>query len=383
MSQDLFPSIVNFIKAIYPGENPVPLHAPRFVGNEKKYVLDAIDSTFVSSVGEYVDRFENMLCDITGANYSVAVVNGTAALHTALMLLGVKKDDLVITQPLSFVATANAIAYCGAEPLFVDVDKNNLGLNPEALESFLIENAILKNKECVIKTNGIKISACLPVHVFGHPCRIDHIIDICDRYHIPVIEDCAESIGSLYKKKHTGTFGEIGIFSFNGNKTITCGGGGAFITNNEKLGKLGKHLTTTAKIPHNYEYIHDRVGYNYRLPNINAALACAQLEKLDEFILKKRELADTYANFFYKLGISVIKEEKNARSNYWLNAIILDNKKERDSFLQISNENEILTRPAWRLLNKLPMYSGCNSYVLDNAEWLEDRLVNIPSSVPI
>jgi len=381
MSQKTFFQIIDFIKSLYPGENPVPLHAPRFTGNEKKYVADAIDSTFVSSVGKYVDRFENMICEIIGAKYAIATVNGTCALHVALKLEGVQTDDEVITQPVSFVATANAISYCGARPIFLDVELETLGLDPTALKSFLQAHASRRENICYNKTTGKRIVACVPMHTFSHPCRIDVIADICQRYNIALIEDAAESLGSTYKDRHTGTFGLFGIYSFNGNKTVTCGGGGAIVTNDESLGKKAKHITTTAKVPHPYEYVHDMIGYNYRLPNLNAALACAQLEQLDSFIENKRELASLYKDFFESLDISFIHEPEHSCSNYWLNAVIMPDRKTREEFLKATNEAGVMTRPIWRLLNKLEMYKDCQTDAVENAKWLEERVVNIPSSV--
>lgn len=383
MSINLFPRIIEFIKSLYPNENPVPLHAPRFTGNEKKYVVDAIDSTFVSSVGEYVERFEEMICKITGARFAVAVVNGTCAMHIALKLAGVQPGDEVITQPLSFVATANSIAYCGAKPIFLDVEQGTLGLDPTALKNFLQAHVRIKQNICYNKATGNRIAACVPMHTFGHPCRIDSIANICKRYNIALIEDAAESLGSTYKGKHTGTVGLFGIYSFNGNKTVTCGGGGAILTNNEALAKKAKHITTTAKLPHPYEYIHDMIGYNYRLPNLNAALACAQLEQLNAFVENKRELAKLYQNFFASLNIPFIKEPMNARSNYWLNAVIMPDRKIHNEFLKVTNETGVMTRPVWRLLNKLDMYKDCHTDALTNSQWLEERVVNIPSSVVI
>ena len=383
MPKNLFTEIIDFIKSLYPDENPVPLHVPRFTGNEKKYVVDAIDSTFVSSGGKYVDRFEEMISEITGAKYAIATVNGTCALHIALKLAGVQPGDEVITQPLSFVATANSIVYCGAKPIFLDVERDTLGLNPTALKSFLQAHARIEEDTCYNKTTGKRIAACVPMHTFGHPCRIDEIAGICNHYHITLVEDSAESLGSLYKGKHTGMFGQFGVYSFNGNKTVTCGGGGAIVTNDEALAKKAKHITTTAKLPHPYEYVHDMVGYNYRLPNLNAALACAQLEQLDFFIENKRELARRYQEYFESLDIPFINEPEHARSIYWLNAIILPNRETRDEFLKATNEAGVMTRPIWRLLNKLDMYKDCQTDVLENAQWLEDRVVNIPSSVRV
>lgn len=381
ISSKSFSKIIDFIKSLYPNENPVPLHAPRFVGNEKKYVLDAIDSTFVSSVGKYVDRFEEMICEITGAKYSIATVNGTCALHIALKLTGVLPGDEVITQPLSFVATANAIAHCEANPIFLDVERGTLGLDPIALRRFLQNHASVKGNACYNKITGNRIAACVPMHTFGHPCRISEIADICELYSISLIEDAAESLGSTYKQKHTGTFGLFGIYSFNGNKTVTCGGGGAVVTNDEALAKKAKHITTTAKVPHPYEYVHDMIGYNYRLPNLNAAVACAQLEQLNTFIKKKRELAKLYQEFFRSLKIPFIEEPVNTRSNYWLNAVIMPDRKTRDEFLKATNGAGVMTRPIWRLLNKLDIYKSCQTDALENAQWLEDQVVNIPSSV--
>lgn len=381
MSKNLFSNVIEFIKSLYPDENPVPLHAPRFIGNEKKYVVDAIDSTFVSSVGKYVDRFEEMICEITGAQHAIATVNGTCALDIALKLAGVQPGDEVITQPLSFVATANSIAHCGARPIFLDVEQETLGLDPTALKNFLQVHARIEEDTCYNKTTDKRIAACVPMHTFGHPCRIDAIADICNHYHVTLVEDAAESLGSTYKDQHTGTFGLFGIYSFNGNKTVTCGGGGAIVTNDEALAKKAKHITTTAKVPHPYEYVHDMTGYNYRLPNLNAALACAQLEQLDSFVENKRELASRYQEFFESFDIPFIKEPEHARSNYWLNAVIMSNRKTRDEFLKATNEAGVMTRPVWKLLNKLEMYKDCQTDALENAQWLEDRIVNIPSSV--
>ena len=375
-----YKKITDFIKNIYK-KDFIALHEPVFIGNEKKYLNECIDSTFVSSVGKYVDKFEEMLADYVGSKYAVAVSNGTSALFVALKLVGVKEGDEVITQPLTFVATANAISYCGAKPIFVDVDLDTLGLSPTSLKEFLEKNCEIVDNKCINKTTGKTIKACVPMHTFGHPCKIDEIKEICDKWHIELVEDAAESLGSFYKNKHTGTFGKVGIFSFNGNKIITAGGGGVIVTYDEELAKKAKHLTTTAKIPHPYEYIHDEVGYNFRMPNINAALLVAQMENLDKFLENKRELAKKYEKFFEDLGIEFIKEPKNAKSNYWLNAIKFENKKQRDEFLEYSNKNKVMTRPIWRLMNKLPMYKNCQRDELKNAEYLEERIVNIPSGV--
>ena len=387
-----YKKIIEFIRELYKQPTGfIPLHAPTFNGNEKKYLLDCIDSTFVSSVGEFVNRIEKEIAEYSGAKYAIATVNGTAALHIALLMVGVETGDEVITQSLTFIATANAISYCGAKPIFLDVDKDTMGLSPKSLKSFL-ENHTKWDSSISKQINKLTkkpITACVPMHTFGHPCRIDEIVEICSQYNIPVIEDAAESIGSLYKKKHTGAFGKLGVLSFNGNKTITCGGGGMIITDDERLARKAKHITTTAKIPHQWEYRHDMIGYNYRMPNINAALACAQLEKIDEFITNKRETAKKYSDFFstnQQLNGSTVKPEffvepKNSHSNYWLNAVILENSHERDEFLKYTNENGIMTRPIWTLMNKLEMFKECQTDDLVNSEWLEDRVVNIPSSV--
>lgn len=381
-SSNNFEKTITFIREQFDApEEFLPLHIPRFFGKEREYVMDAIDSTFVSSVGAYVDKFEEMMCEITGSKYAVATVNGTSALHIALILAGVKPGEEVITQPLTFVATANAIAYTGAAPLFLDVDRDTLGLSPEKLREFLAKNTQTKEGKLYNKQTGNRISACVPMHTFGLPTRIEETRTVCDEFGIPLVEDSAESLGSYYKEKHTGTFGQIGVFSFNGNKTVTAGGGGALVTNDEEIAKRAKHLTTTAKKPHKWEYVHDHVGYNYRMPNLNAALACAQLEQLDHYLVNKRELADRYRTFFKDLDISFIAEPEHSRSNYWLNAVCLKDREERDRFLSFTNENGVMTRPIWTLLNKLEIYKKSPAGDLTNSEWLEDRIVNIPSSV--
>lgn len=382
--QTIYENILNFIREEFnTPEAFIPLHEPRFIGNERKYVMDAIDSTFVSSVGRYVDQFEQMMAKITGSQHAVAVVNGTSALHMALLLAGVKENEEVITQPLTFVATANAISYTGAKPVFVDVERDTLGMSPGKLERFIKENLSRKDGSWFNRVTGRRIAACVPMHTFGLPCRIDEIVEICTSYGIPVVEDAAESLGSNYKNKHTGTFGKLGIFSFNGNKTITCGGGGAIVTNDKSLAEKAKHITTTAKKSHRWEYVHDEIGYNYRMPNLNAAMACAQLEMLSRFVENKRELAERYASFFETNNITLVREIEDARSNYWLNAIALADRDQRDEFLAYSNDHKVMTRPIWRLLNKLEMFSDAHTGNLDNAEWLEDRIVNIPSSVRV
>jgi len=394
-----YQAIIDFIRSLYPGKETIPLHEPYFGGNEKKYVLDCIETNYVSSVGKYVDKFEEMIRDFTGAKYAIATVNGTAALHIALKLAGVQPGDLVITQPLTFVATCNAITYCGAEPVFVDIDSDTLGMSPDSLESWLSTNTIIEDNTCYLKEvhklhelqyNNNKfveirgqrrISACVPMHTFGHPCKIDRIVDICNRYHIPVVEDAAESIGSYYKRKHTGTFGNLGILSFNGNKTITTGGGGMILTDDDELGPLAKHITTTAKKPHPWKFEHNMIGYNYRLPNINAALGCAQMEILPDILKNKRQTAKRYQDFFNKLkNIEFISEPSDSISNYWLNAILLYDEKERDQFLDYAYSQKVMCRPAWTLMNKLPMFSKCISSTLFESNMVEKQLINIPSS---
>ena len=376
----MFNNVIHFIKNMYPGGKPIPLHEPRFVGNEKKYLNECIDSTFVSSVGKFVDEFEYKIAKYTGAKYAIATSNGTSALHISLILANVEENDEVITQPLTFVATCNAINYCGAHPIFIDVDKETMGLSPSALQDFLENNTMVKNQQCINNSTGEVIKACVPMHTFGHPCMIDEIKDICDKYHIFLIEDAAESLGSMYKNKHTGTFGQMGVLSFNGNKIITSGGGGCLVTNDKRLAKKAKHLTTTAKVPHKWDFYHDMVGYNYRMPNLNAALLVAQLENLDSFINSKRKLAGIYEDFFNGTDYVFVKESIESKSNYWLNSIILQDKNQRDLFLEDTNSQGIMTRPIWTLMNKLSMFEYAQCGDLKNSEWLEDRVVNIPSS---
>lgn len=373
--------IISFIQDAFQTKGFIPLHEPRFRGNEKKYVLDTIDSTFVSSVGAYVDRFEEMMQEITGTEKAIAIVNGTSALQVSLRLAGVSVGDEVITQALTFVATANAIAYNGATPIFLDVDLDTMGLSPKAVESFLEEYAEIREDVCYNKSTGKKIVACLPMHTFGFPVHLDELIQVCHKWHILIVEDAAESLGSEYKGKQTGSFGNLGIFSFNGNKTVTCGGGGAIVTNDIDLGIKAKYLTTTAKRPHPYEFFHDELGYNFRMPNLNAALACAQLEQLDGMLENKRELALLYKDFFNSQGINFRTELPNTKANYWLMCVELENKEERELFLKETNANKVMTRPIWQLMYRLPMYAMCQKDQQKNAEFLEERIVNIPSSV--
>ncbi len=436
----MYKKFIDFVRKTYnKPQGFIPLHEPTFRGNEKKYLEECIDSTFVSSVGKFVDLFEEEMAKYTGAKKAVACVNGTNALHLALKLVGVEPDTEVITQPLTFIATANAISYCNAKPVFIDVDKDTLGLSPKKLKIWLEENIKLRTQNLSADQAGSKfgtqvvpinkltnkpITACVPMHTYGHPCKIDEIIKICNKYNIPVIEDAAESLGSFYspreirgtnisqgKNQHTGTFGEIGVLSFNGNKILTTGGGGMLLFKNEELAKKAKHLTTQAKVSHPWEFAHDEIGYNYRMPNINAALGLAQLEQLPKFLESKRKIAEAYKNFFSGChpehvilsppvrqagsskgvegstspesfrGLTFVSEPKNTKSNYWLNTIILKDKSERDSFLKYTNKNNIMTRPVWKLMNKLTMFKDCQKGDLSNAEWLADRLVNIPSSM--
>jgi aminotransferase in exopolysaccharide biosynthesis len=362
-------------------EGPIPLHAPVFIGNEKKFIEECIDSTYVSSVGRFVDLFEKKIAEYTGVERAVVCVNGTNALFLALKLVDVGRHDEVITQPLTFIATSNAICYCGAEPVFLDVDKDTMGLSPESLQAFLSEMTVQKSDGCYNKLTGKRVRACVPMHTFGHPCRIEMIADLCRKHNIELIEDAAESLGSLYNGRHTGTFGKTGVLSFNGNKIITTGGGGMLLFNDKKLAQRAKHLTTQAKIPHSWEFIHDEIGYNYRMPNLNAALGIAQLENIDLFVSRKRDLAKNYSSFFKDKGVGFFLEPENSSSNYWLNSLIFKNHSERDLFLEESNSQGIMTRPAWRLMNKLEIFRNYQAYSLINAEWIEQRLVNIPSSV--
>jgi len=379
----MFEDVIKFIQNMYKTTGFIPLHEPKIIGNEKKYLNECIDSTFISSAGKFVDKLENEIENYTGAKYAIATNSGTSALHIALLLANVENGDEVITQPLTFVATCNAISYCNAKPIFIDVDRDTMGLSPTSLQNFLEVNTSIVNNQCINNLTGKVIKACIPMHTFGNPCRIDKIKNICDKYCILLVEDAAESLGSLYKDKHTGTFGRIGVMSFNGNKIITAGGGGCIITDSEDLAKKAKHLTTTAKVQHKWDFNHDMVGYNYRMPNLNAALLVAQLENLDNFISSKRKLANVYETFFNNNNYVFVKEPMDSKSNYWLNSILLKNKQKRDEFLDETNSSGIMTRPIWTLMNKLPMFEHAQCGDLINAGWLEERVVNIPSSVLI
>jgi len=373
---------VGFIKNLYGSERFIPLHEPVFMGKEKEYVADCIDSTFVSSVGEYVTRFESLIAEYTGAKHAIATVNGTAALHAALLVGGVEAGDEVITQSLTFIATLNAINYCGAQPVFIDVDRDTMGLSAEKLEDFFCQKTHVKaDGQCYNKVTGKRIRACVPMHTFGHPCRIDAIREICNKFGVILVEDSAESLGSLYKERHTGTYGAMGVFSFNGNKVITTGGGGMIVTDDDALAQRLKHITTTAKVSHPYEYVHDMIGFNYRMPNLNAALGVAQMEYLPLYLEKKRKIAAEYEIFFRSSGIGFVTEPDNSHSNYWLNALAFNGQMERDAFLEYTNANGVMTRPVWKLMHRLEMFKQCQHENLENAEWLEARIVNIPSGV--
>ena len=392
---------INFIKDLFGGTDFVPLSVPVFAGNEKKYLNECIDTTYVSSVGKFVDRFEEDMAKYTGAKRAVVCVSGTNALHMSLMLVGVKRDDEVLTQALTFIATCNALSYIGAHPVFIDVDKDTMGLSPDAMKEWLQNNAeVRKNTRineldkshdfacqedeyaCYNKKTGRRIKACVPMHTFGHPVKIEDIAALCKEWHIELVEDAAESIGSTYKGKHTGTFGKIGAISFNGNKTITTGGGGMMLFNDEEFGAYAKHITTQAKIPHRWEFLHDHIGYNYRMPNINAALGCAQLEQIEKYVASKRETAHTYEEFFKTVdGIDFFTEPADCCSNYWLNVVILQDKEAQIEFLTQTNDKGVMTRPIWELMNRLPMFENCENDGLKNTIWFADRVVNIPSSV--
>ena len=378
--------IGNRIKEVYNNQEIIPLHEPTFTGNEKVYLNDCIESGWVSSVGEYVNRFEEKLAEFIGVKRAIAVVNGTAALHIALKLVGVETDDEVLIPSITFVATANAVNYCGGIPHFIDIEERTLGLDPFKLEQYLVDISEQKDEYCYNKYTKRRIKAIVPMHTFGHPVDLNPIIEICKKYHLELVEDAAESLGSYYKNRHTGTFGKVSALSFNGNKIITTGGGGAILTNDEEIANKAKHITTTAKVPHRWEFNHDKIGYNYRMPNLNAALGCAQLEQLPHFLKNKRRIAEKYAAIFDGFyGLTFKREEETfARSNYWLNTLILDqnDKRARDELLQILNDMGVMARPIWKPMHHLSMYKDCPKMDLSMSELLMKRIINIPSSVP-
>jgi perosamine synthetase len=365
---------------------PVALHEPEFSGNEWRYVKDTLDTGWVSYRGAYVERFERDLAAVMGAKAAVAVVNGTAALHVALIVAGVKPGDEVILPALTFVATANAVTFAGAVTHFVDVEEATLGMDPVRLDHYLADIVEQRDGSAVNRLTGRRIGAVMPMHTFGHPVDLDLILEACERHGIPLVEDAAESLGSYYKGRHTGNHGLVAGVSFNGNKTVTTGGGGAIVTNDDRLAARARHLTTTAKLAHRWEFIHDEVGFNYRLPNLNAALGCAQLEELEGFIADKRRLADRYAAAFADVpGLAFVREPEFGRSNYWLNAILLDpaNAGLRDPILEATNDAGFMTRPVWRLMHRLPMYAASPRMDLPVSESIEARLINIPSSAKL
>lgn len=373
-------SIVEFVRDTYQTNDFIPLHAPAFDGNEKAYVMETIDSTFVSSVGKFVDEFEHKMEAFTGSAKAVATVNGTAALHAALYMAGVEHGDLVVTQALTFVATCNALYHMGAEPIFVDVSPVSLGLCPKALERYLEEHAEITSQGCVHKGRNQRIKAVVPMHTFGHPVELDELISVCHKWQLMLVEDAAESLGSLYKGQHTGTFGRFGAVSFNGNKIITTGGGGMVLCRDLEDGKRTKHVTTTAKVPHPFEFFHDEAGFNYRMPNLNAALGCAQMEVLDNYLQQKRVLAKRYQDFFAGSDFAFVTEPSYAQSNYWLNAVICPDSDVRDALLAVTNEAGVMTRPIWKLLHRLPMFADTPRGDLTQSEYIEEHLVNLPST---
>ncbi|TQP19746.1 LegC family aminotransferase [Vibrio cholerae] len=373
-------SLVEFVRDQYQTQEFIPLHAPTFTGNEKAYVMETIDSTFVSSVGKFVDEFERKMEAFTGSARAVATVNGTAALHAALYMAGVERGDLVITQALTFVATCNALYHMGAEPIFVDVSPVSLGLCPKAVNAFLEENAEVTEAGCIHKQTGRRIKAVVPMHTFGHPVELEELVAVCLKWHITLVEDAAESLGSFYKGKHTGTLGEFGAVSFNGNKIITTGGGGMVLCGTEEAGRRTKHVTTTAKVPHPYEFFHDEPGFNYRMPNLNAALGCAQMEVLERYLAQKRQLAHKYQAFFAGSDVTFVVEPEYAQSNYWLNAIICADAQQRNELLEQTNAAGVMTRPIWQLMHRLPMFKKALRGDLTHSEFIEAHLVNLPST---
>lgn len=371
---------IKIVRSIYQTEEFIPLHAPRFAANEKKYLIKAIDSTFVSSVGEYVDEFEVKIATYTGASKAAAIVNGTSALQVALRVAGVKENTEVITQALTFVATANAISYNNASPVFVDVDYDTMGLSPDSLENFLEEFADVREEGTFNKATGKRIAAIMPMHTFGFMCRIDRLIEISEKWNIPIVEDSAESLGSFYKGKSSGTFGMMGAFSFNGNKIITSGGGGAVVSQNPEFASRVKYLTNTAKLPHAWEYFHDEIGYNFRMPNLNAALIMAQFEQLDNFIESKKEVYTIYKNEISSKLFKLKEIPLDTQWNYWLIPLEFEDEDSKDNFLKETNSHNIMTRPIWQLMFNLPMYKGCQRDSQYNARQLSEKIVNIPSS---
>ena len=378
----MFNNFIEFVRDMYGTKGEIPLHAPQFNSNEKKYLLETIDSTFVSSVGKFVDRFEQSVSEYTGIKYAVATVNGTSALHVALKLSGANRNTEVITQSLTFVATCNAIYYCNASPVFIDIDKETLGLSPVSLKNFLDEYGELREDGfCWNKLSNRKIVACLPMHTFGFPVKLREISEICSDYNIKLIEDAAESLGSFYGNKHVGSIGEISVISFNGNKIITSGGGGMILTNNRSIFEKAKHITTTARITHSWSIEHDEIGYNYRLPNLNAALGVAQMEVLPNYIKIKRAIAKQYQEWGDNNGLHFMREMIGTSSNYWLNVAITQDKKQRDYMLEITNNNNIVTRPVWKPMHELPMNLECQKYELVNRCWASERAVNVPIGI--
>lgn len=373
--------LFDFIRSVY-GRQDIPLHRPIFVGNETVFVTETIETNFVSSVGQRVVDFEQALSAYTGAQSAVAVANGTSALHLALLVAGVARGDEVLTQALTFVATCNALSYIGAQPVFLDVDRDTMGLSPDAVRNWLQTNAIKRGGAAFNRATGARISACVPMHTFGMPARIQALVDVCEEFGIAVVEDAAESLGSFVGETHTGRFGKLGIISFNGNKIVTTGGGGMIITDDLDLGRRAKHLSTTAKKPHAWEYDHDEIGYNYRMPNLNAALGVAQMECLPAILEIKAEVAAAYAGFCEEVGLNFVTPPAGTRPNYWLNSVLLSSRQERNEFLSASNSAGIMTRPVWKLMSRLTMFQECQRDGLANSLWLEERLVNIPSSVP-
>lgn len=384
MNNKLAQNVIDAIASVVDAKDKyIPLHTPEFKGNEKKYLCECIDSNFVSSVGEFVDRYERMLEEFTGAKRAVVIVNGTAALHASLHLAGVKPGDEVLVPAFTFIATANAVSYCGAVSHFIDISEDTLGVDPCKLRNYLLKTCIIKNGHSFNRETGAPIKAIVPMHTFGHPVRMDKLVDVCEEFNITVVEDAAESLGSFYKGVHTGNFGKIAALSFNGNKIITTGGGGAILTNDEELGHLAKHITTTAKVPHRWEFNHDRIGFNYRMPALNAALGCAQMEQLPDFVERKRNLAKKYAKAFDGIeGVKYFTEPDNSKSNYWFNTLVLDSadKELRDLLLELTNDGGLMTRPAWTLMHKLPMFQDAPRMDLSVAENLAMRIINIPSS---